>query len=161
METEQKGKKGTKMISEMPESVTDVTKEKIRVEDIDIIVTNIDKPYYEIKYKEVGSDHYCIGYSSYILEYVIYWKEHCFEVVPCKDEMEKEMKWIPCTERLPESGKSILLSFENPVLPTVGKYKADEEGGAFYIGDDDYNCANYNLFVNAWMPLPEPYREEE
>lgn len=72
-----------------------------------------------------------------------------------------ESKWIPCTERLPENGKLILLSFENPVLPTVGKYKTDEEGGAFYIGDDDYNCANYNLFVNAWMPLPEPYREEE
>ena len=75
--------------------------------------------------------------------------------------MISEMKWIPCTEKLPESGKSILLSFENSVLPTVGEYKTDEEGGAFYIGDDDYNCANYNLFVNAWMPLPEPYREEE
>ena len=44
---------------------------KTKVESLDIIVTMMeDKPYYEIKYKEIGSDHFCIGYSSYRLEYV-------------------------------------------------------------------------------------------
>lgn len=38
---------------------------KTKVESLDIIVTMMeDKPYYGIKYKEVGSDHFCIGYSS-------------------------------------------------------------------------------------------------
>lgn len=42
---------------------------KTKVESLDIIVTMMeDKPYYGIKYKEVGSDHFCIGYSSYRLE---------------------------------------------------------------------------------------------
>lgn len=45
---------------------------KTKVESLDIIVTMMeDKPYYEIKYKEVGSDHFCIGYSSYRLDYVV------------------------------------------------------------------------------------------
>ena len=32
---------------------------KTKVESLDIIVTMMeDKPYYEIKYKEIGSDHF-------------------------------------------------------------------------------------------------------
>lgn len=26
---------------------------------------------------------------------------------------------------------------------------------------DEYTCLANDLFVNAWMPLPEPYREDE
>lgn len=55
---------------------------KTKVESLDIIVTMMeDKPYYEIKYKEVGSDHFCIGYSSYRLDYVLDWKKQYFELV--------------------------------------------------------------------------------
>ena len=39
--------------------------------------------------------------------------------------------WIPVTERLPENGDYVLLSFENFSLPLVGRYVGDEElGGA-------------------------------
>lgn len=41
-------------------------------------------------------------------------------------------------------------------------YEADNDGnGAFYPGDDEKSYVEYDLFVNAWMPLPEPYRESE
>lgn len=33
--------------------------------------------------------------------------------------------------------------------------------GVFYPGDDDKSCIEHDLFVNAWMPLPECYRESE
>jgi len=33
-----------------------------------------------------------------------------------------------------------------------------EEGGAFYVGDDEESCISQDLFVNAWIPLPKPYR---
>lgn len=72
-------------------------------------------------------------------------------------------KWIPVEERLPEDDNYILLSFENFSLPLVGRYEADSDGGgAFYLGDCDGEdtCIWQNLFVNAWMPLPEPYRKE-
>lgn len=71
--------------------------------------------------------------------------------------------WIPVEERLPEDSKYILLSFSNFSLLMVGRYEKDEEGGAFYLGDCDEEdtCAANDLFVNAWIPLPEPYRRED
>lgn len=33
------------------------------------------------------------------------------------------VQWIPVSERLPKSGKYILLSFENFSLPVVGRYE--------------------------------------
>lgn len=55
---------------------------KTKVESLDIIVTMIDgKPYYEIKYKELGKEHYNIGYSSYSLDIVLQNKERYFELV--------------------------------------------------------------------------------
>ena len=70
--------------------------------------------------------------------------------------------WIPVSERLPEDNGYILLSFSNFSIPAVGRYEKGEEGGAFYLGDCDEEdtCVANDLFVNAWMPLPEPYRPE-
>ena len=73
-------------------------------------------------------------------------------------------RWIPVTERLPENDDYVLMSFENFSLPLVGRYVDDEKlGGAWYLGDcfDEDTCLANDLFVNAWMPLPEPYREDE
>lgn len=70
-----------------------------------------------------------------------------------------EQRWIPITDRLPDSGKYVLLSFENFSLPVVGRYEvAENDEGAFYVGDDFETCSEQDLFVNAWMPLPEPYQ---
>jgi hypothetical protein len=56
--------------------------ERIKVSDLEIIVTMIDKdPYYEIKYKKIGENHYNVGYSSYKLENVLAWKDECFEIM--------------------------------------------------------------------------------
>ena len=75
-----------------------------------------------------------------------------------------ESGWIPVTERLPENDDYVLMSFENFSLPLVGRYMDDEKlGGAWYLGDcfDEDTCLANDLFVNAWMPLPKPYREDE
>lgn len=69
--------------------------------------------------------------------------------------------WIPVSERLPEKDKYILLSFLNFSIPCVGRYNEDENGGAFYIGDEDETCVSQELFVNAWQPLLEPYQQNE
>ena len=39
------------------------------------------------------------------------------------------------------------------------KIKENDEGGTFYPGDDEKSYSSYGFFVNAWMPLPKPYRE--
>lgn len=66
--------------------------------------------------------------------------------------------WIPVSERFPETDKYILLSFSKFSIPCVGRYNEDENGGAFYIGDEDETCVSQDLFVNAWQPLPAPYQ---
>lgn len=71
--------------------------------------------------------------------------------------------WIPVEKRLPETGDYVLLSFSNFTLPAIGRYETDEDGSrAFYLGDCDEEdtCISQDLIVNAWMPLPEPYRAE-
>ena len=76
---------------------------------------------------------------------------------------EKKHSWIPAEERLPEEDEYVLMSFENFMLPIIGRYEKDNDGGgAWYAGDDDGcdTCISQNLFVNAWMPLLEPYKEE-
>ena len=73
------------------------------------------------------------------------------------------VRWIPVTEKLPKTGNYVLMSFENFTLPAIGRYEVNDEGdGAWYLGDDDEGdtCCSVGLFVNAWMPLPEPYQEE-
>ena len=59
------------------------------------------------------------------------------------------------------SSDYILLSFTNYPLVAVGRYVVDKYGnGAFYLGDDAKSCVQNGLFVNAWMPMIPPYREE-
>ena len=73
----------------------------------------------------------------------------------------EEHSWIPVEERLPEEDEYVLMSFENFTLPIIGRYEKDNDGGgAWYAGDDDGcdTCSSQDLFVNAWLALPKPYR---
>lgn len=52
-----------------------------KVLSAEIVSHEIDgKPYYEIKYKKVGSGEYHIGYGSYDLNNVVKWLNECFEL---------------------------------------------------------------------------------
>ena len=70
------------MAKKSQDEPVEMENERMKVSHLDIIVTMIDKkPYYEIKYKEIGSNHYCVGYSSYKLENVLAWRDECFEIM--------------------------------------------------------------------------------
>ena len=73
--------------------------------------------------------------------------------------LREKSKWIPCSERLPEDESYILVSFENSTMPDIARYEENDEGGTFYPGDDEKSYSSYVFFINAWMPLPKPYRE--
>lgn len=75
------------------------------------------------------------------------------------EKYKKEHGWIPISERLPKPDEYILLSFSNYSGLVIGRYEEDDGGGAFYEGDSLTPLTQYDVFVNAWMPLPEPYRE--
>lgn len=70
------------MIECIRTAARDSKTERIKVSCLDIIVTMIGKkPYYEIKYKEIGEDYYHVGYGSYKLDNVLAWRDECFELV--------------------------------------------------------------------------------
>ena len=89
------------------------------------------------------------------------WPEETIDAIGMGIHALKETQWIPCSERLPEEEEYILLSFENYTGLDIGRYEKDGENDNFYPGDEEEAYASYGLIVNAWMPLPEPYREEE
>lgn len=78
----------------------------------------------------------------------------------------KPWKWEPVSEKLPELdedgySEKLLLSFCNFPLPTIGEYRVSDGVGKWYDGDSDESVNAYALKVNAWMPLPKPYRGED
>ena len=56
--------------------------EIVKVDSLEIIVRMIgNKPYYEVKYREVGKEDYSVGYSSYDLKIVLGFIAEYFEIV--------------------------------------------------------------------------------
>lgn len=76
------------------------------------------------------------------------------------NQLAEEYKggWIPVSERFPDTDEYILLSFSNFSVPLVGRWEEDEDGGAFYVGDETETCVSQDIFVNAWQPLPAVYQ---
>lgn len=153
--------------------------ERIKVSELDIIANMIsEKPYYEIKYKEVGEDYYHIGYSSYNLDFVLEWKDKCFEVV---SERKSVAGWIPVSERLPEDYVPVNITWVNhnpdPYYASIKDVPFTATGicyeGEWYwysVVCEDYlkeygyyepDVVDDEIEITAWMPLPEPYRESE
>ncbi len=89
---------------------------------------------------------------------------HCNSEEEQKDAIKhiKNSCWIPVSEKLPDVDELVLLSFENVTFAMIGRYTVDDEdSGTFRAGNTDVSFAEHDMFVNAWMPLPEPYREKE
>lgn len=68
-------------------------------------------------------------------------------------------RWIPCSERLPKYGKTVLITNAKGNV-SYGRFHGVEfwkEGG-----DKFWQWKKNTIeHVLAWMPLPEPYKEEE
>lgn len=77
------------------------TKEKIKVTDIDIVVTDRFPSCYEIKYKKAGENEYITGFGSYNFEKVIRCRDELFEIVKeQKEEEQKEEEHVVTNEEL-------------------------------------------------------------
>ena len=89
------------------------------------------------------------------------WSEETIDAIGMGIHALKETQWIPISERLPEEEEYILLSFANYTGLDIGRYENDGENDNFYPGDEEETYAHYGLTVNAWMPLPKPYKEND
>lgn len=85
------------------------------------------------------------------------YKKSILRIIDEQPTVHANDNWIPA-DQPPKSEEYVLLSFENFSIPLVGMYREDSDGGAYYVGDDEESCISHNVIVNAWMPLPVPYR---
>ena len=88
-----------------------------------------------------------------------------FEIVQMETllGLPSEHQWVPVTERLPEVDENVLVSYH---------FDADTEFPPFdgvtisyWTGVKNHNIPHFAdmgdaCTILAWMPLPEPYREE-
>lgn len=82
--------------------------------------------------------------------------EECKKILRYLDAMEAKvldvaehdaMKWIPCSERLPEEEGLYVVS------TNCGE-------GAVVVAFYAYGSPYWDEYVTAWMPKPEPYKEQ-
>lgn len=95
-----------------------------------------------------------------------YCRSRCLSLVSneCFEELRSvkrpEPQWIPCSQKLPEEDKYVLICSEDD--PEEEYYCRMAVG---WREDGYWNCwddrADPRMNVIAWMPLPEPYRGEE
>lgn len=68
---------------------------------------------------------------------------------------QPEQQWIPCKERQPEEDGAYLVTL------TYIDNKGTEHR---YTSIQEFKCGMWIMFgscrIEAWMPLPEPYRED-
>ena len=65
-------------------------------------------------------------------------------------------RWIPVTERLPEEEGQYLVSCDTDYGVEVGGFYIDEDGERYF--SCDWNDPDD---IEAWMPLPTPYKGGE
>ena len=70
--------------------------------------------------------------------------------------IEPKPQWIPCSERLPEEKELVLLCDRYGDM-TLGRLIRTDEGFKW----DAYTWWNDIDDWNAWMPLPEPWKERK
>jgi len=101
-----------------------------------------------------------------IVDAVIDWAIRQVKSLP---PSQPKQKWIPCSERLPEYGVSVL-TYDGYCfcvekrIPTVRGEMGEAISSDWWVSDD-YD-ESYDYYPNlrdgaciAWMPLPEPYKE--
>jgi len=81
--------------------------------------------------------------------------------------IKPELRWIPCSERLPEDSQFVLMTirrmdehYNHEPFISVGYITWNQ---SLWWCAHDGDCEPNNVRVDAWMPLPEPYtkRREE
>lgn len=91
------------------------------------------------------------------------------EAIDIIQRSQQTGQWIPCDERLPEYLDYVLLSSPEYGLK-IGARARKSNVNSWYL-DEPLDCDVWHVILSnswydledftAWMPLPEPYKEEQ
>lgn len=74
--------------------------------------------------------------------------------------VQPEQRWIPCSERLPEINKVVLVT-DGEVCWVCSLFESQDIEDGLCQWEDNYgHWHEFETWV-AWMPLPEPYKGEQ
>lgn len=83
-------------------------------------------------------------------------------------EAQQWDRWIPVSQRLPNEEECNTYPVEHPLhgkficTIKIGEYEPQTRELYFSkVSGWNYGPENYNRHVIAWMPLPEPWKEEQ
>lgn len=80
------------------------------------------------------------------------WSEETVAAIGMGIHALKETQWIPCSKRLPEDNTDVIVCFYSGTVTEMRYW-----GNGIFQGIYEHTTK----VIVAWMPLPEPYREEE
>ena len=73
----------------------------------------------------------------------------------CQYFHEAKTRWIPCDERMPNIGESVLVTTHDECRVWIcHPYREDD-----YMWEDDAGYLRDKHDAVAWMQIPEPYKE--
>jgi hypothetical protein len=78
--------------------------------------------------------------------------------MPSVTPKPKTVKWIPVSEKMPEEGKTVMASTNYGIYPEAKYSKKYGWKWPWEVGEDYWTEIVDS--VEAWMPLPEPYKAE-
>ena len=136
------GKMNNKKLSETQKPLDTISRQAAIDAILDVTGNSSVRELYEHVQEHGLSDMWSGGVNAAI------------DIIIAVPSVQPEQQWIPCSERLPDKEGTYLVT--------------DDAGGVIYIHDDgffycDDEKPTWLLSQNAkaWMPLPEPYREDE
>ena len=120
----------------------------MRLIEADALLAEFDKREAEPEYQHEGEDWYCGLISGE-------------ELVMEAPTIKPEQQWIPCSERLPNLYE---YTKNNGLFIVSDGNRSYSEWYDIYdkrrFGEPTMNGFRIDYAVTAWMPLPEPWREE-
>ena len=116
----------------------------------DEFTLTLDSPITEEQWDMIADVDF--DYTNEITFHTKYGKEVKF----VKASAQPEPQWIPCSEKLPKEGQMVLITDNGEI-----DFGMREDGEWLWLCESgtDYWAEIGN--VDAWMPLPEPYKGEQ